>query len=201
MSSSVVRAGDTRQVLLVAAREAFEELGYRATTVAEIVSRAQTARGTFYLYFRNKDEVFAEVLAENCEDLLQRTSGRYAFATDRRAAVEQATADYMQAFAARRGIWRAMLEAIGGPAGVEAQWLELLARFVDRMQVNLRRSQARGQIREDVDLELTAEALTAMIEWLACVEFVMRDQPAQGERYERMIKAIGALWILGSAPL
>jgi len=201
MSSSVVRAGDTRQVLLVAAREAFEELGYRATTVAEIVSRAQTARGTFYLYFRNKDEVFAEVLAENCEDLLQRTSGRYAFATDRRAAVEQATADYMQAFAARRGIWRAMLEAIGGPAGVEAQWLELRARFVDRMQVNLRRSQARGQIREDVDLELTAEALTAMIEWLACVEFVMRDQPAQGERYERMIKAIGALWILGSAPL
>lgn len=201
MSSSVVRAGDTRQVLLVAAREAFEELGYRATTVAEIVSRAQTARGTFYLYFRNKDEVFAEVLAENCEDLLQRTSGRYAFATDRRAAVEQATADYMQAFAARRGIWRAMLEAIGGPAGVEAQWLELRARFVDRMQVNLRRSQARGQIREEIDLELTAEALTAMIEWLACVEFVMRDQPAQGERYERMIKAIGALWILGSAPL
>jgi AcrR family transcriptional regulator len=195
------RAVDTRLQLLAAARDAFEERGYRATTVAEIVSRAKTARGTFYLYFRNKDEVFAEVLAENCEDLLARTSGKYAFATDRRAAVEQAVADYMEAFASRRGIWRAMLEAMGGPSGVEAQWLDLRSRFVDRMQINLRRSQARGQIREDVDLELTAEALTAMIEWLACVEFVMRDQPAAGERYERMIKAISALWILGSAPL
>lgn len=198
--TSNARAADTRQTLLVAAREAFEELGYRATTVAEIVSRARTARGTFYLYFRNKDEVFAEVLAENCEDLLAQTSGRYPFASDRLRAVEDAVADYLQAFAARRGIWRAMLEAFGGPSDVERQWLDLRTRFVDRMQVNLRRSQARGQIREDVDVELTAEALTAMIEWVACVEFVMRDQPATGERYERMIKAIGALWVLGSTP-
>jgi AcrR family transcriptional regulator len=194
------RAADTRQQLLEAARDAFCERGYRATTVAEIVSRARTARGTFYLYFRNKDDVFAEVLAENCEELLRET-GRPYRQPDRRAAVEAATRDYLDAFARRRGVWRAMLEAFGGPTEVERQWIDLRARFVDRIERNLRRGRAAGEVRDDLDPVLTAEALAAMTEWLACVEFVMRDEPAKGERYERMVQTLTGLWVLGTAPL
>jgi AcrR family transcriptional regulator len=194
------RAACTRQQLLEAARDAFCERGYRATTVAEIVSRAHTARGTFYLYFRNKDDVFSEVLAENCEDLLRETGRPYRQA-DRRTAVEAATRDYLDAFARRRGVWRAMLEAFGGPTEVERQWIDLRARFVDRIERNLRRGREAGEVRSDLDPVLTAEALAAMTEWLACVEFVMRDEPAQGERYERMVQTLTGLWVLGTAPL
>ena len=193
------RAACTRHQLLEAARDAFSELGYRATTVAEIVSRAQTARGTFYLYFRNKDEVFAEVLAENCEELLRETSGHYP-AGDRRAAVEAATRDYLHAFARRRGVWRAMLEAFGGPSDVERQWIDLRARFVDRIARNLDRGREAGEVREDLDPVFTAEALAAMTEWLACVEFVVRDEPDEGERYERMVHTVTGIWLLGTAP-
>ena len=193
------RAASTRHQLLEAARDAFCERGYRATTVAEIVSRARTARGTFYLYFRNKDDVFAEVLAENCEELLRETGGSYP-QEDRRAAVEAATRDYLRAFARRRGVWRAMLEAFGGPTDVERQWIDLRARFVDRIERNLRKGRERGDVRGDLDTVVTAEALAAMTEWLACVEFVMRDEPADGERYERMVQTLTGLWVLGTAP-
>jgi AcrR family transcriptional regulator len=192
------RAASTRLVLLEAARDAFEELGYRATTVAEIVSRANTARGTFYLYFRNKDDVFAEVLAKNCEDLLRETSGRYGD-LDRHAGIEAATRDYLQAFSAHRGIWRAMLEAFGGPTEVERQWLALRERFVDRIARGLERAQARGEVRAGIDTEMTAEALASMTEWLACIELVVRDNPADGERYERMVSAVAGLWVFGTA--
>ncbi len=90
MSKRRAQAAATRELLLAAARQVFAEKGYRATTVGAIKSHADTAHGTFYLYFRNKDEVFAEVLAENCEDLLRRTNGRYPFSTDRLGAVEAA---------------------------------------------------------------------------------------------------------------
>ena len=193
------RTACTRHQLLEAARDAFAERGYRATTVAEIVSRAQTARGTFYLYFRNKDDVFGEVLAENCEELLRETAGRYPVG-DRRAAVEAATRDYLRAFSRRRGVWRAMLEAFGGPGEVERQWLALRERFVDRIARNLRRGRDAGEVRDDLDPVLTAEALAAMTEWLACVEFVVRDEPAEGERYERMVQTVAGLWFLGTAP-
>jgi AcrR family transcriptional regulator len=194
------RGASTRRQLLVAARDAFEALGYRATTVAEIVSRAQTARGTFYLYFRNKDEVFAEVLAQSCEELLAETGRPYP-QHDRSAAVEAATRDYLRAFARRRGVWRAMLEAFGGPSEVERQWLELRERFVDRIARDLVRGRDSGQVREDLDPVVAAEALAAMTEWLACIEFVVRDQPDDGERYERMVKTLTGIWVLGTAPL
>ena len=193
------RAATSRHQRLEAARDAFCEVGYKATTVAEIVSRAQTARGTFYLYFRNKDEVFAEVLAENCEELLRETGGHYPDG-DRRKAVEAATRDYLHAFARRRGVWRAMLEAFGGPGDVERQWIALRAGFVDRIERNLRRGRAAGEVRDDLDPVLTAEALAAMTEWLACVEFVLRDEPDEGERYERMVQTLTGLWVLGTAP-
>ncbi|MCX4096151.1 TetR/AcrR family transcriptional regulator [Nocardia sp. alder85J] len=45
--------------LCTAALVAVGELGYAATTVADIVSRAQVARRTFYALFSGKDECFA----------------------------------------------------------------------------------------------------------------------------------------------
>ena len=192
------RAACTRQQLLLAARDAFAERGYRGTTVAEIVARAATARGTFYLYFRNKEDVFAQVMAENCEELLRATGGDYSH-DDRRAAVEAATRDYLRAFARRRGIWRAMLEGFGASPAVESQWFALRERFVARIARNLERGQAAGQVRPDVDTVATAEALAAMTEWLACVEFVVRDQPDHGERYERTVDTLTAIWFLSTA--
>ena len=48
-----------RQAILDAAREVFGELGYETATVRDIIRRAGLAAGTFYNYYRSKDEVFA----------------------------------------------------------------------------------------------------------------------------------------------
>lgn len=41
----------------------FKEKGYHATSVGDIIDAAQIARGTFYLYFTNKREIFAALSA------------------------------------------------------------------------------------------------------------------------------------------
>ncbi|HEY8574046.1 TetR/AcrR family transcriptional regulator [Phenylobacterium sp.] len=48
-----------RQAILVAAREVFGELGYETATVRDIIRRTGLAAGTFYNYYRSKEEVFA----------------------------------------------------------------------------------------------------------------------------------------------
>lgn len=58
---------ERRRELVTAARAAFEELGYGATTIAEITRRAGVSRATFYVYFASKEHVFA-VLAEQVRD-------------------------------------------------------------------------------------------------------------------------------------
>ena len=48
-----------RQAILDAAREVFGELGYEASTVRDSIRRTGLAAGTFYNYYRSKEEVHA----------------------------------------------------------------------------------------------------------------------------------------------
>lgn len=48
-----------RQAILVAARRVFAQLGYDAASVRDIIRGTELASGTFYNYFRSKEEVFA----------------------------------------------------------------------------------------------------------------------------------------------
>ncbi|MFZ5668131.1 MAG: TetR/AcrR family transcriptional regulator [Pseudomonadota bacterium] len=53
-----------RRAILDAARQVFGELGYEVATVRDIIRRTGLASGTFYNYFRSKEEVF-EALADD----------------------------------------------------------------------------------------------------------------------------------------
>ncbi|QZS56882.1 TetR/AcrR family transcriptional regulator [Rhodococcus opacus] len=51
----------TRQRIVVAARQVFEEHGYGQASIGDIAKAAQVNRATFYLHFAKKAEVFIEV--------------------------------------------------------------------------------------------------------------------------------------------
>jgi TetR/AcrR family fatty acid metabolism transcriptional regulator len=53
-----------RRRLLTAAVRMFGARGYHATTVPMIVAEAGSSTGSFYFYFRNKEDIFAAVLGE-----------------------------------------------------------------------------------------------------------------------------------------
>jgi len=53
-----------REAILKAARRVFAQLGYEAATVRDIIRGTALASGTFYNYFRSKEEVF-EALADD----------------------------------------------------------------------------------------------------------------------------------------
>ena len=53
-----------RRRFLDTAIAVFGRLGYHAATVPMIVAEAESSTGAFYLYFRNKEDVYAEALRE-----------------------------------------------------------------------------------------------------------------------------------------
>jgi AcrR family transcriptional regulator len=61
------------QEILEAARRIFARLSYAATNVEEIAKEAGMAKGTVYLYFKSKEEIFAAVLASDLERLVDKT--------------------------------------------------------------------------------------------------------------------------------
>lgn len=57
------RAIRTRQKILVAAAELFDEVGYEAATISEVLKRSGVTKGALYFHFTSKDEVGQAVLA------------------------------------------------------------------------------------------------------------------------------------------
>jgi AcrR family transcriptional regulator len=53
-----------RQAILTAAREVFAEVGYEAASVRDIIGRTGLASGTFYNYYRSKEEIARAIAAD-----------------------------------------------------------------------------------------------------------------------------------------
>lgn len=62
------------QQIINAAVELFFEKGFEKTSVSNIIQKAQIARGTYYLYYKNKEELLG--------DLLQQFFKRVAYCVD-----------------------------------------------------------------------------------------------------------------------
>jgi AcrR family transcriptional regulator len=63
---------ERHEQVLRSAIEVFAHKGYHATSVGDIIKRAHIARGTFYLYFENKRQIFEAILEMALQGLVSR---------------------------------------------------------------------------------------------------------------------------------
>ncbi len=67
-----VHIRNTRDRLIEAAKKVFSEKGFFETHISHIIEEAGTARGTFYIHFQSKEEIFGEILNQVIEELKKR---------------------------------------------------------------------------------------------------------------------------------
>ncbi|WP_420238978.1 TetR/AcrR family transcriptional regulator [Telmatobacter bradus] len=73
-AATEARKDARRKLLLDAATRMFGDYGYHGATVPMIVAEANSSVGSFYMHFRNKEDIFAAVLVglgERISDLLR----------------------------------------------------------------------------------------------------------------------------------
>jgi AcrR family transcriptional regulator len=154
MPASPVRAPGRREqtkarnraALLAAARRVFAELGYGAATVRDIVRATPLGVGTFYEYFRDKDEIFLAVAFEANERLRARLR---AVRTDRRIPfAERMELAYRASFEFvrdERALWEVIDRNLGLLGAARSEVGRHLALAID-------------ELREDLLPELSPEA-------------------------------------------
>jgi AcrR family transcriptional regulator len=185
------QAAATQEQLLAAARDVFGERGYQAATVGAITARAQTAHGTFYLYYRNKQDAFAAVVA-SVTDELYRDADLAGDGNDVRAALEESIRRFLEGFVRHRRLWRTLLEASFTNPDIETVWRAMRTRFVARIERDLQALVDAGVIRE-IDAPLVANALGGMVEWSATTQFVLESGPTD-RTVDETAAALADLW-------
>lgn len=68
MATQAERKTETKRKLIDAAKQLFDEHGFDAVSVNQIVKLANVAKGTFYQYYETKDDVLADVCRDEGVD-------------------------------------------------------------------------------------------------------------------------------------
>ncbi|RJP35216.1 MAG: TetR/AcrR family transcriptional regulator [Actinobacteria bacterium] len=177
------RSRETLRRIVDAAGEVFAEKGYDKATVAEIISRAGIGHGTFWLYFRNKEDLLRFMLQDMIDEFESfdwyREDDQEGPSVRSVEEVENIIRGVMGIFARYSDIHplivRASLESEDFRAALE----EFNQPFVRIVEKKLCEHLEKGWCR-DLDPEITAQIFVTMLEYTN-LQWVSKGLPADRE--------------------
>lgn len=166
------RGRRTRDALVSAARELFEERGLRETRIADIAQRSGTSYGTFYHYFDTKEDVLRALFTAVAGEMFTASQAGRDAPSDPVARIEAATRKYFAA--AGRNAW--LIAVIDEAALRDSHFRELKLQlrevFLRRNQAGIQTLQQQGLVDPDLDPVIAAAALGGMVEHFTQMWFV-----------------------------
>lgn len=184
----------TRYRLKIAAAKALEEIGYQNLRVSDVCAYADVALGTFYVYYRDKNEIATEVVLEFVDHLYDRARqiGR---GTGEYEAIYNTNRFFISAYQANAGLMQCHVQlqtqlpafrAVWRPRHLK--WIEVLARSIAR----------RGNYREDMPGTAlkVARVLEGMVFHYLYSEVVAKDSIIAGDALDpdHLAQMLSILW-------
>jgi AcrR family transcriptional regulator len=122
---------ETVRKLLDAGLAEFDERGFQAVRVDDIVRRARTSHGTFYLYFSNKEDLFKALLRDALHDMGVLTDAFPVVTRNDggRTALQQWVRKFCDTYAANAAVIRILSQAETVGEDVWGDGLQLLFRL------------------------------------------------------------------------
>lgn len=168
----------------------FERDGYLDARVADIVSEAELAHGSFYTYFDSKEDVFKVVAEQVVEEVLASLHTKQSSQMPTRERISAANADYLTVYKRHAKMQGLIAQVATHNDMFRKLRLDFRNQFVDRI------AKAIDRLAEDdprvavLDSWTTASALGGMVDNLAYTWFVL------GQKFtrEKALKTIDAIW-------
>lgn len=95
-----------RRAILDAAREVFAEMGYETATVRDIIRRTGLSVGSFYNYYRSKEEVYEALADDGARRFRPILQAQYEAATDFPSYIRGAIDAYFHFIVEENQVWR-----------------------------------------------------------------------------------------------
>src|SRR5882757_3245385 len=151
----------TLRNLLEAGLAEFDERGFQAVRVDDIVRRAQISHGTFYLYFSNKEDLFKALLRDALHDMSLVTDEFPVVTRNEagRAALRRWVHEFCETYAAHAAVIRTLSQAEIVGEEVWGDGLKLLFRLAEAMAQGMTAATGAAE-----HAELTAVACLMMLE-------------------------------------
>jgi AcrR family transcriptional regulator len=182
------RRGDqTRARILDAARASFIAAGWHRARVEDVCRAAGVGHGTFYAYYGNKVDVLEALVRQHAASLYL-LAGEPWMSVDVRDDVGRVIAGFVTLSEADRDIREVWASAAPTEPALASLVDEVRAQFVARVRDNLAAAVESGLARQDIDADVAATALAAMVEHTVAVA-----DPLIGA--QRLVAGLTDLWV------
>lgn len=171
-SPPTTRGRRTRSALVQAARETFEELGFRNARVSDIVQRAGTSQGNFYHYFDTKQDVLRELFTTMTGEMFVASKVPAETADDPYARIRATNEHFIAAISRNAHLIAVVEEMAIRDAYFRDLKLQIRDLFVHRNEHGIRRLQEQGLADPHIDPRIAASVLGGMIEHFCLLWFV-----------------------------
>jgi AcrR family transcriptional regulator len=180
-SASRQGRGERREAIIAAALEEFSVRGFAATRLDDVARRAGVAKGTIYLYFRDKESLFQELVRAMVSPLVGAITTAPLHDLPIRAVVEMIADVFVnEIFGTRRkDVLRLIItEGPRFPKLAEFYYREVIARVLPILRARLTLAAERG--------ELPNEALARFPQLLVAPALMAIIWGGLFERFERL---------------
>jgi AcrR family transcriptional regulator len=146
------KAAARRDAILDAALDEFSACGFAAARLDDVAKRAGVAKGTIYLYFKDKESLFQELIRSKMAPVVGSLETAFAVELPLGAIVEGAIEIFVrEVFGTKRQQLIRLIISEGPrfPALAEFYYREILSRIMKAVRDLLRRAYERGEITDD----------------------------------------------------
>jgi AcrR family transcriptional regulator len=152
-ASRKVRSAERRDAILSAALDEFSSRGFEAARLDDVARRAGVAKGTIYLYFRDKESLFQELIRSMLTPLVGTIEALGEADVPLPVLADQIVELFVREVyeTRRKDVIRLMIsEGRRFPKLAEFYYREVLSRIIAAVRSLLRRAAARGEIPESL---------------------------------------------------
>jgi AcrR family transcriptional regulator len=171
-TSRMIQSEQTRERIVAAASRLFVRKGFAATSIADLAKAVKVTKGALYHHFESKEAIFYAVI-QSIRTAWANAVARQVFqprdAIGRLEALLDGQARFLQSNEPFCLVLNGLMMEMDGVnpryLGVLQQVYAEMARFIQQI---VKKGQGAGQIRADIDPEITALSIVGMIRGTGC---------------------------------
>jgi AcrR family transcriptional regulator len=186
---------ELKEKIMQSAMENFAKNGFDRTRMEDIATAAGLAKGTLYLYFKSKEDLFYAICEHNLEELRNQLSRLFNRKENIILDAERFYDEYRRGSLGSDIIWFEMIALSTRSPKLRKILAENQSKVYQVVIEFLKRQIERGFLREDVNIDVIASALIALYNGLAVNKLLL--QTTDSESQKAWIETIRA--IIGAA--
>jgi TetR/AcrR family transcriptional regulator, repressor for uid operon len=182
---------ELKEKIMQSAMENFAKNGFDRTRMEDIATAASLAKGTLYLYFKNKEDLFYAICDHNLEELRNQLSRLFNRKENIMLDAERFYNEYRKGSLGSDTIWFEMIALSTRSPKLRKILAENQSKVYRVVKEFLKTQIERGFLREDINIDIIASAVIALYNGLAVDKLLL--QTSNSESQKVWIETIRAL--------